>query len=384
MQEPASVSGRCVKNLLTPRPRSHCSSLQCSNHSAIPSLTNCFSTYPIPITVKPMTKFLLFLLSTLLAAGAEYHQASGDAAFEQVANDYIDGYLRWRPLTAVSLGLHQYDGKLPDYSHASIEIELTRLKSFERRLSEMETRTLGPDAFYDFRILRNSIRREIFGFEDMKQFTDNPMTYSGAIDVNVYIKRDFAPLENRVRSIVSILKQAPKVMAAARENLVEVLPRPQVETAIESTTGGIDFLSKDLVTAVQGIKDEALMAEFKQANDAAIEAAKKFAAWLKDEKLPKANAPYALGHEKYIKMLACGEMIQIPPEQLLQIGLKELKRKQQVFADTARLIDPKHKPIEVFKAIQKDHPTEQTLIPDTAKNLDAIRDFVVNRMRVCS
>ncbi len=329
-----------------------------------------------------MTKFLLFLLSTLLAAGAEYHQASGDAAFEQVANDYIDGYLRWRPLTAVSLGLHQYDGKLTDYSHASIEIELTRLKSFERRLSEMETRTLGPDAFYDFRILRNSIRREIFGFEDMKQFTDNPMTYSGAIDVNVYIKRDFAPLENRVRSIVSILKQAPKVMAAARENLVEVLPRPQVETAIESTTGGIDFLSKDLVTAVQGIKDEALMAEFKQANDAAIEEAKKFAAWLKDEKLPKANAPYALGHEKYIKMLACGEMIQLPPEQLLQIGLKELKRKQQVFADTARLIDPKHKPIEVFKAIQKDHPTEQTLIPDTAKNLDAIRDFVVNRQLI--
>jgi hypothetical protein len=74
-----------------------------------------------------MTKLLLLMMSTLLAAGAEYHQASGDAAFEQLANDYIDGYLRWRPLTAVSLGLHQYDGKLTDFSHASLEIELTRL-----------------------------------------------------------------------------------------------------------------------------------------------------------------------------------------------------------------------------------------------------------------
>src|SRR5258708_8003139 len=120
------------------------------------------------------------------------------------------------------------------------------------------------------------------------------MTSPGAMAVKVYMKRDFAPLENRVGSIVSILKQAPKVMAAAQENLVEVLPRPQVETAIESTTGGVDFLSKDLVTAVQGVKDEALMAEFKSANDAAIEEGKKFAAWLKGEKLPTANTTYAI------------------------------------------------------------------------------------------
>ena len=329
-----------------------------------------------------MIRLLVLLLGTMVAVGAEYREASGDSAFEQLANEYIDGYLRWRPLTAVSLGFHAYDGKLTDYSHASIEIELTRLKSFERRLEEMDTRTLGSTAFYDFRILRGAIRREIFSFEDLKAYTDNPMTYAGAIDVNVYIKRDFAPLENRVRSIIAILNQAPKVMAAARENLAEVLPRPQVETAIESIGGAMDFLAKDLVNAVQGVKDPALMAEFKASNDAAIEENKKFLAWLKDERLPKANAPFAIGRDKYIKMLACGEMIQLPPEQLLQIGLKELKRKQQVFADTARLIDPKSKPIDVFKAIQKDHPTEQSLIEDTAKNLESIRQFVVNRQLI--
>ena len=51
------------------------------------------------------------------------------------------------------------------------------------------------------------------------------MTYADAIDVNIYIKRDFAPLPDRVRSIISILNQAPNVMAAARTNLDESLPR---------------------------------------------------------------------------------------------------------------------------------------------------------------
>src|SRR5437899_11555150 len=71
-------------------------------------------------------------------------------------------------------------------------------------------------------------------------------------------------------------------------------------------------------------------------------------------------------------------MISLSPEELLEIGLRELHSKQQVFAEAARLIDPNQKPIEVFRAIQKDHPTEQSLIPDTAKNLEMIRQFLID------
>ena len=85
---------------------------------------------------------------------------------------------------------------------------------------------------------------------------------------------------------------------------------------------------------------------------------------------------------KYQKLLEYGEMVTLSPEQLLEIGLRELGRKQEVFAETARQIDPTRKPIEVFQAIQKDHPTEQSLIPDTAKNLDMIRQFVIDRQIV--
>ena len=58
--------------------------------------------------------------------------------------------------------------------------------------------------------------------------------------------------------------------------------------------------------------------------------------------------------------------------------MRELHAKQAVFAEAAHQIDPGKPPVEVFQAIQKDHPTEQKLIPDTARDLETIRQFLVD------
>lgn len=332
-----------------------------------------------------MHRVSMLMLSVLLAGCTQPTPAprsstqEADAAFARLADEYIAGYLAWRPQTGTSLGLHEYDGKVTDYSQASLRAELARLKSFDQRLGQLNANHLSPPAFYDYRILRSAIQREIFGFEQMRTYSDNPMTYAGALDVNIYIKRNFAPLEERVRSIVAILSQAPQIMSAARANLAESLPRPQVETAIEEAEGSADFLAKDLVATLKDVKNETLMAGFDAANRRAIEEVRAYAAYLKAQKLPKATAPYALGRDNYQKLLEYGEMVTLSPEQLLEIGMRELQRKQQVFAAAAREIDPGRPPIEVFKAIQKDHPTEQNLIPDTARDMDMIRQFVINR-----
>ena len=305
-----------------------------------------------------------------------------DAAFTQLANEYLAGYLAWRPQTGTALGFHEYDGQVTDYSQRSLNAELTRLKSFDQRLRDLKTDPLSRHASYDYRILRSAIQREIFGFEQMQSYSQNPMTYAGALDVNIYIKRDFAPLEERLRSIIAILNQAPQIISAARANLAEFLPQPQVETAIEQAGGTADFLGKDLVAALKDVPNAKLMAEFNRANTRAIEEMRGYAVYLKEQKLPKTNDRYALGREKYQKLLEYGEMVSLSPEQLLEMGMSELRRKQAVFAEAARQIDPTKKPIEVFQAIQQDHPTEQSLIPDTAKGLDMIRQYLIDRQIV--
>jgi len=304
--------------------------------------------------------------------------SDADATFTRLADEYLDGYLAWRPQTGTALGFHEYDGKVTDFSKASLDAELARLKGFEQRLGQINTNRLSRQASYDYRILRSAIQREIFGFEQMLTYSQNPMTYAGALDVNIYIKRNFAPLEDRVRSIIAILNQAPQIISAAKANLAESLPRPQVETAIEEAGGAADFLGKDLVAALKDVQNETLMTAFNAADTKAIGEMRGYAAYLKERKLPKVNDRYALGREKYRRLLEYGEMVTLSPVQLLEIGLRELRSKQEVFAETAKQIDPARKPIEVFQAIQKDHPTEQSLIPDTARDLDMIRQFLMD------
>jgi uncharacterized protein (DUF885 family) len=336
-----------------------------------------------PTRYRSLVNKLLLVPSLFLLGCASHHKLtseaqSDDAAFAHMANDYLTGFLAWRPQTGTALGLHQYDGKVTDFRQNSLDKEFARLKLFRHRLAQQDTNRLSPDSLYDYRILRGAIQRELFTFEDMKSYWLNPMTYAGVLDVTIYIKRDFAPLEDRVRSIIAILNQAPNIVAAARANLTEGLARPFIETAIEQANGAADFLGKDLVEALKSIKNEQLMVEFNTANKRAIDQLRGYADFLKSQKLPKANNTYALGHDSYMRLLQDGEMVDLPIEQLLNLGLRELHRLQNVFAQTAKEIDPTKTPIEVFEAIQKEHPSAQDLIPDTAKHLEMIRQFVID------
>jgi uncharacterized protein (DUF885 family) len=329
-------------------------------------------------------KRLAFALLLLVAGCVRLSQSSAppaseaDTHFARLADEYLDGYLAWRPQSGTALGFHQYDGKITDFSQRSLDAELARLRSFDSKLAALDATKLSPQSSRDYRLLGAAVRRELFSFEDMQIYARNPMTYAGALDVNIYIKRDFAPLETRVRSITAILERAPDIFAAARANLEPVVARPLIETAVEQANGAADFLSKDLVTALKVVKDEKLMAEFNAVNEKAIAELRNFATYLKEQKLPAANDNFALGREKYIKLLASGEMVTIPPEQLLEIGMHELRRNQELFAEAAKIISPEKTAVAVYQSIQKEHPTEQSLIPDTARNLEMIRQFVID------
>ncbi len=302
-----------------------------------------------------------------------------DAEYEAVAEEYIKTYLAAHPLEGTTLGLHEYDGKISDYSRLALDAELNRLQRFDDRLSKFDASKLSPRQSIDLRILQTAVKKDLFEMQDMSVFERNPMVYARAADVNVYIKRNFAPLEDRIRSLIAIESQIPNILIAARTNLNEKLPKPYVELAIQIARGSADFLKKDLVAAVSSLKDEQLRSAFQEANRKAASALNDYAAWLEREKLPKASLDFALGEEKFRRFLAQTELVDLPPQKILEIGMAQLKTEQDTFAEAAKKIDPNKSPIEVFKQIQSEHPTPDKLIPDVAKDLDKIRKYVLTR-----
>lgn len=320
---------------------------------------------------------VIFLVALRFIPG--FAAETEDAEYEAVAEEYIKGYLGAHPLEGTALGLHEYDGKITDYSRLALDAELSRVRRFDDRLSKFDPSKLSSRQSIDLRILQAAVKKELFEMQDVSIFERNPMVYARAADVNVYIKRNFAPLEDRVRSLVSIESQIPNILIAAKTNLKEVVPRPYVELAIQIARGSADFLKKDLVAAVGTLKDESVRGAFHEANRKAANALNDYATWLEREKLPKASMDFALGEEKFKRFLAETELVDLPPQKILEIGLEQLKAEQTAFADAAKKIDPNKSPIEVFKQVQSEHPTPQDLIPDVGKDLDKIRKYVVNR-----
>src|SRR5213078_3838893 len=321
---------------------------------------------------------VLSLIALCLPGVSGFAKQTADAEYEAVADEYIKGYLAARPLEGTALGFHEYDGKITDYSRLALDAELSRLRRFDDRLIKFDPAKLSLRQSIDLRILQAAVKKELFEMQEMSVFERNPMIYARAGDVNVYIKRNFAPLEDRVRSLVAIESQIPNILIAARTNLGEKLPKPFVELAIQIARGSADFLKKDLVAAVSGLKDEQLRVAFQAANRKAANALNDYAAWLEREKLPKARLDFALGEEKFGRFLAQTELVDLSPQKILEIGMAQLKAEQDAFAEAAKKIDPNKSPIEVFKQIQSEHPTPDKLVPDVAKDLDKIRKYVLS------
>jgi uncharacterized protein (DUF885 family) len=326
-------------------------------------------------------RFLVSFLALSLVS-ATFAAQSQDAEYEGVAEEYVKTYLAAHPLQGTALGFHEYDGKISDYSRLALDAELSRLRRFDDRLAKFDPGKLSARQSIDLRILQAAVKRDLFEMVDMSVFERNPMVYARAADVNVYIKRNFAPLEDRARSLVAIESQIPNILIAARTNLDEKLPRPFVQLAIQIARGSADFLKKDLIAAVSGLKDEQLRTAFQAANRKAANALNDYATWLEREKLPKASLEFALGEQKFRRFLAQTELVDLPPQKILEIGMAQLKAEQEAFAEAAKRIDPNKAPIEVFKQIQTEHPASDKLIPDIAKDLDKLRKYVLSRRLV--
>lgn len=333
-----------------------------------------------------MRQFALIVIALVLFPGCRQETqkvtktVKSDSLFTSIADEFIEGFLKARPRTATYLGVHTYDGQLNDLSKKALDAEVARLKVFDQQLSVFDTAGLSVRTRMDVTILRNVIKQELFGFEDLRQYQTNPLIYAGALDMSLYVTRDFAPLEQRMRAVHNMQLNASALMQQARENLNDSLARPHVETAIQIAQGGASFMEKQLKAAFTSVSNDSLRKAFNASNKVAVKALRDYATWLEKVKLPKAHNRYAIGRDNYVKMLLYNEGITTSPEDILLNCEKLLRDEQEKFAQVARKIDPtKEKAIDVFKELQKDHSTAANLIPDARKNAESIRQFLLDK-----
>src|SRR5438046_5963640 len=189
-----------------------------------------------------ITAGVLLSLAMLNAAAT-----SQDDAFQKIAHDDVEQYLRTNPEAATELGDHRFDGQLTDYSREALAKDLATQKEFREKLNAIDGSQLTGANNIDFRILKENIDYQIFQAEELKQAECNPLVYmqSWANSLYLLVARDFAPAEKRIPNLRQRMEAIPRVIAQAKTNLQHP-PRVHTETAIEQTQGAINLVNEGL------------------------------------------------------------------------------------------------------------------------------------------
>src|SRR5437667_11926224 len=168
---------------------------------------------------------------------------SQDDAFQKIAHEYIEQYLRTNPADATELGDQRCDGQLTDYSPEARAKELATQKEFRDKLSAIDGSQLTGANNIDFRILKENIDYEIFRAEELKESEWNPLVYMQSLANSLYLlaARDFAPAEKRIQNLQQRMEKIPGVIAQAKVNLKHPT-RVHTETDNEQTQGAISLV----------------------------------------------------------------------------------------------------------------------------------------------
>ena len=314
--------------------------------------------------------------TALLLASLSAPALAASAAYNSAIKTYFDQDAAAHPVNATTLGLHAGDALLDDQSPGAHATEAHNLRATLDQLSHVPDSALSPSERNDRDILASAIVGQLLEEERVQQWRHNPDIYVGLATQGPYtlIARDFAPAAQRLAAVVARENQIPRLFAAAKLNLV-AMPAVFVEIGLENVDGAISFLGKDVPAAFAGVADKAAQAKLAASTKRAVAAARDFKAWLLVQQ-KTAHGSFVLGSDNFRRLLAA-DMIDLPADKVLAAGRAQLKRDQDDFTATSKLVSPA-KPADALKVLGQDHPTAAQLIPMAKDTLADIRAFIVS------
>ena len=296
---------------------------------------------------------------------------SAQSAFDGLVDRYFQEDFHLNPSFATASGIHKpYDAQLEDYSRAGIDRQIA-LDSRYLPLFEKMPQTDDRDWMI------SHLHANLLANQQIRQWEKNPDIYSSGPTGSIFslISRKFAPPEERMRDVIAREKQMPPVFEAAKANLKNP-PRIYTEIALEQLPGIEGFYANDVPAAFTAVKDPALLAEFKQTNQATIRNLKQYEQWMRADLLPRSHGDFRIGADNFHKKVAYEEMVDLPLDRLLAIGYANLQENQQQLVALCKTIDPNKTPQQIAARFQKDYPAPDQLLQTFRNTLSGLIDFI--------
>src|SRR4029453_2390179 len=139
----------------------------------------------------------------------------------------------------------------------------------------------------------------MFELEQIRTWERNPHHYADTLCSSLATQVVFthAPLPERARRVLSKLRQTPRLVQAARDNIKDS-PGIFVKGGLETFRGGLNFIEKDLPRAFAALDDLHLLGDLADASTEAAHAIGAYLQYLEDDLSPRARASFPLARER--------------------------------------------------------------------------------------
>jgi uncharacterized protein (DUF885 family) len=290
--------------------------------------------------------------------------------------DYL-AYLHERhPTNATFDGVHAHDDLLEDLERMAVDAQIRDLSDFGRRLAAIDPAILTPIEQIERPGLEANIQSRLFELETTRTWERNPQFYADLLATSLAGQAlfDYAPFEERARRVLSKLRQTPRFIQAARDNIKDP-PGIFVKIGLETMRGTLRFIEEDLPQAFRAVDDLHLLGDLADASMSAGAAVRGYITYLEEELGPRSRASFRLGREAFDQKLRLEEGLTLGADGLLKIALRELKATQEEFRRVAGRANDGDA-LETWRRLKDQHPEPGRLVDVARDQVEQLQAFI--------
>ncbi len=299
-----------------------------------------------------------------------------DKEFRKFEEELFNTIVERNPHLATHVGIHDHDHLLPD---GSMEKHLEDIELIEKARGELESfdaKKLSQENMFARKVGLHVLDMMLLNEKDIEMWKKNP-SVPGIIGGSIFplLKREFAPFEERLESIIGRIESIPDFIESSKSSLVEPVVL-WIDMAIESVRQ-LPMLFKLVMMIAQekGIKEDTLI-RLSKAVDRADEALERYDVWL-EEKRSEASDDFTIGDELFDELLK-KRKLGYEANDILELGedyLEKTKKNMRIYAEQ---IDPGKDVWEVLEEITSETPADiDDALEWYRKGLEEAKEFVI-------
>ncbi len=295
---------------------------------------------------------------------------------EELSEEILDWIFKKNPSTATFVGINGYDDELEDKNIEKIQEELDQAKDYQIKLGFISKDFLPLDKQIDFQLLDSMLQDIARDIEKIRTYEQDPGLYLNLAIESVYllIIRDYRPFDDRMRSILSRMKQIPRLFEAAKEQIHNP-PQVFIKTAKLNLTGAKTFFGQVIPQTAEHVPElkKEILAEAENIGDVLTD----FEDFLTDLE-ETATGNYAVGKEIFDELLQEHHFLSHDAESLMEKGKELVEDTHKELQQLARQIDANKTWQELIEETKQEHPSEEELLDFYKQECDKVKQFVID------